>query len=156
IVDSVSGAAAPYAGYYIPEGNLNVLKNLTAARINGTWTLRITDNRSEQMMGVDPTQFVADWSITFNSGLTSQTRHIAAATTPVRGAFNAAFPPATYPIVSPVSPDRGIGPGVVVAADNTLGSASPFAGRLYIAYVDRLPTGGTQNQADNTDISLVF
>src|SRR5262249_21259777 len=119
----------------------------------GTWTLQITDFHSDQNMGADPTQYVADWSLIFNSGLTSRNPGGAdrgVALTPIRGAFTS-----PYPLLVPVSPDRGIGPSAVIAADSTLGSSSPFAGRLYVAYVDRLPLQGTQNQMDNTDISLV-
>ena len=42
-----------------------------------------------------------------------------------------------YPTRPAVSPDVGIGPGAVIASDNTLGSFSPHQGRLYIAYTDR-------------------
>src|SRR5205814_2255082 len=46
------------------------------------------------------------------------------------------------------------GPNVVIAQDNTLGSFSPFAGRIYVAYVDRI--NSVDNPADNTDIRLRF
>ena len=42
---------------------------------------------------------------------------------------------------------------MVVAQDNTLGSFSPFQGRLYLSYVDR--DNVTNNPDDNTDIYLV-
>ncbi len=41
-----------------------------------------------------------------------------------------------YPLVTASNP-QGIGPAPVIASDNTSGTASPNAGRLYIAYVDR-------------------
>jgi subtilisin-like proprotein convertase family protein/photosystem II stability/assembly factor-like uncharacterized protein len=151
IIDSVSGAAAPYLGHYMPEGNLSTLNGLTATQVNGMWTLKITDNKSDQNNGMDPTQYVVDWSVIINSGLTTldKTGDVVASTTPIRGALTA-----PYPLLPAVSPNQGIGPGIVVATDNTLGSFSPYQGRIYVAYVDRLPlTNG--NQADNTDISLI-
>ena len=51
-----------------------------------------------------------------------------------------------------LAPDLGIGPGLAIASDNTLGSFSPYQGRLYLTYVDRSTTNG--NETDNTDIYL--
>jgi subtilisin-like proprotein convertase family protein len=152
IVDSISGAAAPYVGRFFPEGNLTRLNGLTKTQVNGTWTLRITDNKSDQNNGADPVQFVVDWAVILNSGLTTLDANgdVVASTTPIRGALTG-----PYPLLTTADPNRGIGPGIVIAADNTLGSFSPFQGRLYVAYVDRLPLQGTQNQVDNTDISLI-
>ena len=39
------GATLPFVGTFRPEGNLALLNGLTAAQLNGTWTLRITDFR---------------------------------------------------------------------------------------------------------------
>ena len=65
----------------------------------------------------------------------------------------------TFPLGTPSTP-VGIGPGVVVASDNTLG-LSAHSGRIYAAYVDRYDTprgfvGAGQNPADNTDIFLKY
>src|SRR5204863_307777 len=54
---------------------------------------------------------------------------------------------------------RGIGPGIVVASDNTLGAYSPFQGRLYVAYVIpgpnfASPEAPTGLYTDNTNIAL--
>ena len=54
-----------------------------------------------------------------------------------------------YPLVTAASGPQGIGPGLSVAIDNTLGGFSPFEGRLYIGYTS-IGTGGT-----NTDVYLV-
>ena len=35
---------------------------------------------------------------------------------------------------------QGIGPGISVAVDNTLGSLSPYAGTIYVAYTGYSPT----------------
>lgn len=95
------------------------------------------------------------WAATFTptSIGTSSVGRKQVALSSVRGAANS-----PYPLASPSSP-IGIGPGAVIASDNTLG-ASPHAGRLYVAYTDRYDTtrfpqaGG--NPADNTDIRLMF
>src|SRR6185437_4009028 len=51
---------------------------------------------------------------------------------------------------------NGIGPGLVLASDNTLGAYSQHQGRLYAAYVDHIRlTGVVTNPADNTDIFLL-
>ena len=78
------------------------------------------------------------------------------ATTTVLGAQDSIFP-----LVSAATPGRGIGPGAVIASNNTLGSFSPYQGRLYVAYVDRYDTirfgtTASRNQADNTDIFLRY
>src|SRR5439155_11358785 len=57
-----------------------------------------------------------------------------------------------FPLKPVVAPDRGIGPGVSVASDNTLGSFSPYQGRLYVAYTNWVKGNG--NPVDNTDIYL--
>ncbi len=75
--------------------------------------------------------------------------------TTVRGAVT----PGNYPVTT-LATSKGIGPGAVIASDNTLGSFSQFQGRLYVAYVDildnvRFGVIGS-NQADNTDIFVKF
>lgn len=59
---------------------------------------------------------------------------------------------ANNPLGAAAAGSRGIGTGLSVAADNTLGSFSPFQGRIYAAYVDR--STATGNPADNTDIRM--
>ena len=51
-----------------------------------------------------------------------------------------------------------IGPGVVMAQDNTLGEFSPFQGRIYVAFVGHInyTIDGIANPATNTDIFLSF
>ena len=63
-----------------------------------------------------------------------------------------------YPLKPPSSPDTGVGPGLVLAIDNTLGSDSPYQGRIYAAYVDYydIIVVGFQNPATNTDIFLKY
>ena len=63
----------------------------------------------------------------------------------------------TYSTASAASP-VGIGPGVVMAQDNTLGSFSPYQGRIYAAFVGyyNVTVAGVKNPADNTDIFLTY
>ena len=48
------------------------------------------------------------------------------------------------PALIPIYPTKtaadaqGIGPDPVIASDNTLGAYSPYEGRLYVTYVDRI------------------
>ncbi len=102
--------------------------------------------------------------LTYGSGPasapTSETDTIIAETS-VRGAQTGS----NFPLSTPSSP-IGIGPGAVVAVDNTLGSFSTFQGRIYVAYVDRYTTthdpgfddfnNPVNNPSDNTDIFLTF
>ena len=88
------------------------------------------------------------------SGSVSIVSHREVAFTSVRGAPNT-----PYPLATPSTP-IGIGPGAVVASDNTLGD-SPHAGRIYVAYTDRYDTARFQgaaanNPADNTDIFVKY
>lgn len=137
------GAAAPYIGHYRPEvGSLAAF--LAAAKggvgLEGTWTLRITDFRATNA------GTVRGWSLDFTQGLVDRVDSQIATTT-VIGALGDTFP------LSAAAAPNGIGPNVVIASDNTLGSFSPYQGRLYVSYVNRLPTGNN-NPADNTDIYL--
>src|SRR5439155_18974425 len=83
----------------------------------------------------------------FSSGTTHAPAETSVATTTILGTLDG-----TFPLKPGVSPDLGVGPGAVIASDNTLGSFSPYQGRLYISYVDR--STATGNPADNTDIWL--
>ena len=49
-------------------------------------------------------------------------------------------------------------PGLVMASDNTLGSFSPYQGRIYAAFVGyfNVIIDGVKNPADNTDIFLTY
>src|SRR6185503_6206626 len=55
------GAAAPFTGHFRPElGSLDgAYGGATVSQVNGTWTLRITDNRSSN----GPTQSLANWAL---------------------------------------------------------------------------------------------
>ncbi len=173
-----------YIGSYRPEGgSLDALYGLTAAQLGagGVWQLEITDVRDDRLSvnnnPVDPVQFLRFWSLTLTSrvdndntgGRAGADSFVTAApanstlpvpSSPVGGGgprvgtvpFGAAQ---TYPRADAASPAFGVGPGVSVAYDNSLGSFSRFAGRMYVAYTGTSVNAGTTN-VTNTNIFLVY
>jgi subtilisin-like proprotein convertase family protein len=152
-----STATAPYLGHFRTEfggffgAGLTQFNGLSGAQLGGTWTLAITDFRSAG--NTPPTQFLRDWSLNFTGASVLPGFDNTVAFPFVRGAVTSPFP-----LAPAVSPDRGIGPSPVIASDNTLGSFSPFQGRLYLAYVDHIRevVGNVDlNPTDNTDIFMI-
>ncbi|HZU38556.1 MAG TPA: hypothetical protein VFA18_21705, partial [Gemmataceae bacterium] len=156
------GATAPYVGTFRPEGNLLnwiQLNGFTRTTINGIWKLRITDMRNDG--NTPPVQRVDSWSLNFASsfanftnglGLDQSIAFLPGTSTPalnVLGDNNN-----NYPLKLPVSTTEGIGPGIALAVDNTLGSFSPFSGRAYLAYTFRR-LDVNLNPTNNTDIILI-
>ena len=140
------GAGAPYVGQFRPEGGSldATYGGANKAAINGTWTLKVIDNRNGNV------GFLLNASLAFTSGLRPGT-DTAVANTIVLARESA--PPATPNGPTATAADaQGIAPTPVIASDNTLGAFSPYQGRLYTAFVDRnrLRT----NPTDNTDIFL--
>ncbi len=137
-------ANAPYTGDFRPEvGSLvSLFKGETMATMNGNWLLKITDNHNGNTGNLN------SWSLSFNSGLTFTGADKAIASTTVLGAVATS----NFPLTTSASPDVGVGPGAEIASDNTLGSFSPYEGRLYVTYVNRSTASG--NPSDNTDIYL--
>jgi hypothetical protein len=142
---------APYASLERPEGAFfgDTLSRFfpggsaSAASLEGTWILRITDFRNDGGMTA-PKQFLVDWSLDFTGGmnLTGQPKLNGLPAPPVKGTTTPitpnALPPAGDPIavVPPIATtfQQPVGATPVIASDNTLGAFSPFQGRLYIAY----------------------
>ena len=105
------------------------------------------------------------FNLQFNSGLTSK------GLGSITGGFNGEFVDPNendtlvvqgaigdnFPRASAATPN-GIGPGLVMAVDTTLGSFSPYQGRIYAAFVAYKNTKvfGVQNPTDNTDIYTVY
>ena len=153
-------AAAPYTGHFRPEGDGSTTTSGNEIDldyggatptsgvngIDGVWILQITDNVNSGTP--PPRQMVQSLSLNFTSGLTAGTQTLMGETY-VRGSLTG-----TYPLASAATP-QGIGPGLVLASDNTLGAYSQFQGRIYAAFVDHIRvTGVITNPADNTDIFL--
>src|SRR5207249_8010280 len=111
--------------------------------ISGTWQLLVTDFKNDGNGG-NPTQRVDSWSLHFSAYINS-TGFSADVSPGAATVSTAATTP--YPLVTAASGTPGIGPGLAVAVDNTLGALSPYQGRMYIAY-----TGGG---GSNTDVFLI-
>jgi subtilisin-like proprotein convertase family protein len=123
---------------------------LTDPKVAGKWLLEITDDKTDP--GV---QFLNDWDLRFSSELTTNSDRVAVKNSPTNPGPvipGNPFLSATlaYPDRSvPAEPDRGVGPAPAIAVDNTLGSFSPFQGRLYVAY-----TSGTSTTDANPNVFL--
>ncbi|WP_020470586.1 proprotein convertase P-domain-containing protein [Zavarzinella formosa] len=140
-------AASPFAGDFRPEGGSldNVFGGMTAAELEGDWTLEFTDYVATDL---SQTQFQdlpkilrasIQMSQNFNDDLgTDHASGIAVNGNSITGLNN--------PTVTPANP-AGVGSGVSLAIDNTAGSFSPYQNRLYAAYV----SGGnvTVNYSDD-------
>ena len=153
INDAGSGAGA-YLGRFRPEGGslLSLFQGKTAEQLSGTWTLRVTDYRYSNLKTPATDQVVNTVELKFGSGVTTGGDSLIAKTS-VRGAAANGAGIATFPTAAAVTPN-GIGPGLTLAADNTLGAFSPYQGRIYAAYVNRIVADG--NPADNTDVYLKY
>ncbi|HZZ41441.1 MAG TPA: proprotein convertase P-domain-containing protein [Tepidisphaeraceae bacterium] len=159
-------------GIYLPEGDtyrnnqtLLELLGYTIGQaaddpinpINGTWTLSVTDEVPTATTPPPVEQITHfDVRITNNTlpdsdpaGTNGVSQYRITSTT-VLGALN----PNNNPRAASVSGISGIGPGIQVAADNTLGAFSPVQGRIYVTFVNR--STATGNPTDNTDVMLTW
>ncbi|MCI0376599.1 MAG: proprotein convertase P-domain-containing protein [Gemmataceae bacterium] len=141
-----ASATAPFFGHFRPEiDSLNVFNGLskTSPGIMGNWRLEIRDVRNDRSTP-GPVQFLSKWTLTFSSRMSTSSfatdRWILGPATVTGANTN------TYPTTAAVYGPKGVGPGIVLAIDNTLGSFSPFQNRIYAAYTGG---GGT-----NTDVFL--
>jgi subtilisin-like proprotein convertase family protein len=165
ITDNQNGA--PYIGHFRPEegglnsGGLNIFDGLSAADLNGTWKLVITDYRNDSSA---PVQSVNEWSLKFTSGFSNltfgkdevvdvPTVNPADGSQVIGAPLNGAAPGSNYSFKANAS-TVGIGPYAVIASDNTLGSFSPYQGRIYIAYTGVANTFDGQFK-DNSDVYLI-
>lgn len=150
-------ASAPYVGHYRPEtGNLNIvnglLRNGTSSNsIVGTWTLEITDYRTDGTTPA-PIQYLDNFELIFTgrinrneTGQQSSTFGTDRLVTSlaVNGSYNYTFG------ANAAGGTPGVGPNMSVVIDNTLGSHSPYQGRMYVAFTSS--SGGT-----NTDVRLAY
>ena len=121
-----------------------------AKGINGTWTLVTNDTNMPPTTPPTTPNFLINWSLSFGRGLTADNDVIAAGDQRQRViGWSPARSPTTYSTTVPSSP-VGIGPGVVMAEDNTLGQYSPYEGRIYAAFVGyyNVTIDGIKNPAD--------
>ncbi len=163
-------ASAPYIGYFQPAAGWGALLGLSAAALSSPtlWTLSITDNINNGGPP-PPTAFLDSWSLTFAShistsgfgqaaglDITLPTQYVSPApasvpATTVNGSVTYLYPNLPAPSVSTAG--VGVGPGISLAIDNTLGSYSQFQGTIYVAY-----TGFASKAAaatNNTDVYIL-
>jgi subtilisin-like proprotein convertase family protein len=140
-------AVAPYIAHFQPEiGALP--SNFRASTATGTWQLHIVVYRHNGDMPPNFHQRIFNWKLTFTEALTPSGPEGIVASNAVKGAKYAGL----YPLKPNFYPDRGVGPTPSLASDNTLGTYSPFQGRIYMAYTIPPPTGST----DNFDVVLTY
>ncbi len=155
--------AAPYIGRFTAEAGAK-LDGATVAgqagnspNISGTWTLVVTDhkNEGETSIAAIPVQNVDRWTLNFShistTGFgTDQTAPVGNAQVliPDNPVAGAAIAPYGQVNVGPFGPE-GVGPGLSIAIDNSLGAFSPYEGTIYIAYTG-IGGGGT-----NTNVYLL-
>ena len=120
--------------------------------INGTWSLETEDTNTSA-----PTtpNFLNFWTLSLSTGLAPDPNDVVVAGT--NGLVVPGSVTPIYPTTAPSSP-VGIGPGLVMASDNTLGSFSPYEGRIYAAFVGyyNVKVYGVKNPTTNTDIFLTY
>lgn len=126
-------------------------KVIANGAVNGTWQLEALDSNTTPPTTPSVVDF---WSLNLSTGSMPDLDLAVPGTLGliVGGSLSDIFP--TKSAASPV----GIGPGVVLAADNSLGSFSPYEGRIYVAFVGHIniTVDGIPNPADNTDIFLSY
>ncbi|MGL4551793.1 MAG: beta strand repeat-containing protein, partial [Gemmataceae bacterium] len=154
--------AAPYHGHFRSEntGILGTFNGLTKAQIDGNWTLEITDTIDN---GTDPVdQFVNEWALHFTGAVSTTgfgpdtilpvlfTDTSDVAMTTVRGSATN-----VNPLVNTATGAAGIGPGIAVTVDNTLGSFSPHQGTVYVAFNGYRTRAALVADANDTDIIML-
>ncbi len=165
IFDATTGGvngntAVDYVGYFEPEDPTQSLGSFISSlggAINGAWTLQVWNYYSSTST-VSPGN-LEHFSLQFSTGMTQPvgSGQVGIAVTNLAGSLTNSYPtPTNYPS----SPTVGVGPGLVLAIDNTLGPNSPYQGRIYAAYVgyqypDPSPDG-VNNPVANTDIFLSY
>jgi subtilisin-like proprotein convertase family protein len=160
-----NGNTAPYIGQFAPEaegfggGGLGFGQTLdgflaqeiaSKAGINGTWHLVILDSNTSAPTSPN---FIINWSLSFGRGLEPDNDVVL----PTGGLVIGGSATAAGSVAVPSSP-VDIGPGLVMAQDNTLGANSPYEGRIYAAFVGyyNVTIFGVKNPTSNTDIFLMY
>jgi subtilisin-like proprotein convertase family protein len=173
---------AYYVAHYRPEGgSLAAFYNgtNTMAAMAGTWTVTVTDNRNDRPGAGTfvPAQLLGGWSLKFTGKLSNSLFNIGPGD-PAGGpgdAIAVPAPPIPKPPEPPVIPDpvpgdwdnnnplkpasgiaptTGIGAGMSLAFDDSLGSTARFAGRMYVAYTQAVRSDGVN--INDTNIGVMF
>ena len=157
------GASAPYIGDFRveddgfvtdPDGRtLTAFLNkvLSNGAINGTWKLETIDTTTSAASTPASVDF---WTINLSTGMKPDLDVQVPGTLGLIVGGSLAVTSGTASAASPI----GISPGIVMASDNTLGSFSPYQGRIYAAFVGyfNVTIDGVKNPTDNTDIFLTY
>jgi subtilisin-like proprotein convertase family protein len=171
----------PFAAIILPpgQGQINVppsLKialalGLTPAQLDGQWSIKITDF-NEPPSSNPPANILSGYGVTFSGDLSTTgfgTTNLVAsgkfrdganipyAGEPLAGNFNDNYPNSVTTDSGPV----GIGPGIAIAVDNTLGAFSPYQGRIYIAYngygnLEEMGATGEPATQSSPDVYLMY
>ena len=141
---------APYVGDYRPETfetlDQFLATELAKGAINGTWTLRLNDTNKPPTTPPATPNYIVNWSLSFGRGLTADNSVV------VPGSGGIVVPGAvtdTYSTAAPSTP-IGIGPGVVMAQDNTLGDFSNSRGGSTSRSSARSPIPSTTSRTPPT------
>jgi subtilisin-like proprotein convertase family protein len=128
--NDITAFPAPYSNTFTPvaPGTLAAFNNRTAAQLVGNWTLSVTDSLTD---AAAPTQSINSWSLRFDS-VTGAT--LFGTDTKVSGRALQGSADGVNTLLPGVAPSRGVGPGVTIAYDNSLGTNNPTAGNLYLAF----------------------
>jgi len=152
---------APYLGNFRIEGSgfgggfnslTSFLDQEIAKGINGSWKLETIETSTSAPA---TPSFINYWTLNFTQGLSANIDDVVVPGT--KGLIVPGSITNTYSTASAAVPN-GIGPGIVMAQDNTLGSFSPYQGRIYTAFVGYydVTVFGVKNPTDNTDIFLTY
>ncbi|MDB5309789.1 MAG: Phage neck protein, partial [Gemmataceae bacterium] len=161
----------PFIGVYRPQdttvvpGVTSIAQQLgydgvTAAGLKGTWYLVITETRNDRFTANNnpytAPAFLDHWSLKFTSGARSGfglDTSIAGTQAPSIGTdFNNA--PLTGTPAYPGVASTGLPPAVSIAFDTSLGSFSPHAGTLYVAYTGVVIPDPKTGVVTDTNINL--
>lgn len=157
------GAGAPYVGDYQVENDgfvsdtsgrtLTAFLNkvLQSGEVNGTWQLETIDSNTSASSTPSVVNF---WSLNLSTGMKPDVD------VQVPGTLGLVLPGGTGTTFTTAAPSTpiGVSPNLVMASDNTLGSFSPYEGRIYAVFVGyyNVIKDGVQNPASNTDIFLTY
>jgi subtilisin-like proprotein convertase family protein len=163
-------SAVDYIGFFRPEfGSLDSFVQTQALfnDINGPWTLSVTNFTSTVNTSTGIQGEVEKFSLQFSTGMTLPTTPTVMAdqfeyfygsnpspflTDVVGGSLTDTYADTPAPATA-----QGVGPGLAMAEDNTLGPFSPYQGRIYATFVGYfdVTNAGVTNPRTDTDIFLI-
>jgi subtilisin-like proprotein convertase family protein len=132
----INQGAQPYGPFWLPEEVLTseglsgkdlaaTFGGITGTAINGNWKLIVTDHRNGSTGSVNTLKLWIGQGIKNHVGVDRNT----GATIAVPDEHEVSHP--TKPAFAPNS---GVGPGISLAVNNSLGAFSPWQNRIYMAY----------------------